>query len=409
MITKTLLDTTINKAYNYINETKKIPGQSFNKFFKEINWIIKNTNTNTTKELKEFFNDIDKKNIIIFSPNHDKLDAMEEVKDKVIFPFDEIFLEYPLVHYVQRDYEQDIIFRFTNGFLLKKIKGVENDSDMICISSIWIDYGSNKDNINEEGIKPMTILLPYNQLNHDIEYNKDEMSKEDLDTINVVRNNLRKLCKLIQNKEYKEYYKFECNEIIKKDIVFYHDVKSHKRHFWQDSGRFKIPLMTKEELFEKGYGIDECVFRGYELRKDVPYKIIGSYKVGDINQKEDNKIINLLKKRIFKNEEKLGFILSKIFTEEIIKRHDRRIIGPFELDYYIHNLKLAFEYDGEQHYNRNICENVFKSNFDEQRNRDLKKNAICRHKNIKLIRIKYDEQLTISNIKSILKSNGVNI
>jgi len=85
--------------------------------------------------------------------------------------------------------------------------------------------------------------------------------------------------------------------------------------------------------------------------------------------------------------------------KEYIKNHDRRRLKGLELDFYIHELKLAFEYDGEQHFDRKLCEEVFKSDFDAQVRRDREKDRRCRKLGIKLIRIKYDEPLTKTHIK----------
>jgi len=73
------------------------------------------------------------------------------------------------------------------------------------------------------------------------------------------------------------------------------------------------------------------------------------------------------------------------------------------LDFNLPEFRLGIEYDGEQHYDRKVCEEVFKSNFDAQVSRDRKKDKLCRQKNITLIRIKYDEPLTKTHIKKKLK------
>jgi len=412
MITEQLSEKVISPALDKYNSMQKITGHPFNKFFKEIKWVMKKGGFNKTNQeennfLTKYFNDINKQEVIIFSPDKKRLDLMDEVKKKTIFPFDKIFLEYPMKHAIKRECFNDIIFKFTNGFFIDSIKNEDGEINTLHISSIWLDYGSNKNNEFEEGVTPRTIIISYSHINKEFSFD-ETISEEEKAIVECVIRNLKKICYLVQTKQYNEYYKWTPRGIIRKNVVYSHDVKSHRRHFWKDSGRFKIAFMSKEELIEKGYGIDECVFRGYELRRDVPYKIINSFKVGGDNctDKKDNRMINILKNRIFKNEERLGFIISKIFVSEHIKKHDRRRIKPFELDFYIHNLKLAFEYDGEQHYDKKVCEEVFKSDFEAQRRRDIKKNALCRRKKIKLIRVKYDEPLTITNIKKIIKSKG---
>ena len=60
---------------------------------------------------------------------------------------------------------------------------------------------------------------------------------------------------------------------------------------------------------------------------------------------------------------------------------------------------MAFEYDSEQHFDRKLCEEVFKSDFDALQKRDKKKDHLCRQKHITLIRIKFDEPLNKTYIK----------
>jgi len=411
MITEKMLKDVFAPTYENMLSMQTISGASFNKYFKDIKWIMKgNISSETVDDMKTIFDGLDKKEIIIFSPNKERLDSMNEVNSKIIFPFDKVFLEYPMAHQVTRKRFGDVIIKITNGFYLQAIKDDDGKIKAIALVTLWLDYGANINNPYEEGLNPQSFIIPYNHFSKKLII-PDDATEEQRITVETVVSLMKKICYLVQKKEYAEYYKWTPSGIVRKDIVHSHDVKSHKRHFWKDSGKFKIPSLSKEEILSRGYGIDECVFRGYELRRDVPYLIVGSYKVGESKKvkKSENRVIHILKKRIFKNEEKLGVILSKIFPNDIIKRHDRRRVKPLELDFYIHKLNLAFEYDGEQHYDRRVCEEVFKSDFDSQRGRDIKKNAMCRHKKIKLIKIKYNEPLTVANVKKIIKLTAPNV
>jgi len=84
----------------------------------------------------------------------------------------------------------------------------------------------------------------------------------------------------------------------------------------------------------------------------------------------------------------------------------KKYLNKLELDFFIKKLNLAFEYDGEQHFDRELCENVFKSDFDALQHRDKKKDTLCKIKNIDLIRVKFNESLTKSNIKRKIKKVG---
>jgi len=219
-------------------------------------------------------------------------------------------------------------------------------------------------------------------------------------------NLMKKLIYKINKKEYTTYKKYSYGNYIEKRIVFAYDVRSHKRHFWEDSGRFNIPLMSKEEWEREGYQTDELVFKDGVLRRDVPFTIIGEFRIGEV-KKEEHKVYDLIEKKQFRQEEKLFKILREIFPNEFIKRHDRKKLKGLELDFFIHKLNLGFEYDGEQHFDKKLCEEVFHSNFYDLQQRDKKKNHLCRNKNITLIRIKYNEPLNKRYIKKKLKENGI--
>lgn len=400
-----LMDVVLDK----ISSTQNITGHSFNLFFKEIKGFMQNGGLRTNGEVEETFTDhlkkIDKKDIIIFSPNMEELEKMPEIKTKILFPFEKIFIEFPMIQFHK---DSGGVLKYTNGFFIDAIKNDKNEILNILFVSIWLDYGTNPNNKYDEGVTPRIILLPYHRLNKEATLDRMDLTESQQDMVENVLKNLKKICYLIQSNKYSEYYKWTPKGIVSKEIVYSHDVKSHKRHFWKDSGRFIIPHLPKEEILERGYGIDDLVFRGYEVRRDVPYKIIGSFKVGGEKEKRDSqRIINILKKRIWRNENKLGLIISKIFVSHNIRKNDRKIIGPLELDFYIHDLKLGFEYDGEQHYDKKVCEEVFKSDFKSQQQRDVKKNAVCRKKKITLIRIKYDEPLTVRHIKDKIKEKGI--
>ena len=99
----------------------------------------------------------------------------------------------------------------------------------------------------------------------------------------------------------------------------------------------------------------------------------------------------------------LYLYLRELFPDKIIRRHDRKTLKGLELDFNLPEFRLGVEYDGEQHYDRKVCEKVFKSDFDAQIRRDRQKDKLCKTKKIILIRIKYDEPLTKTYIKKKLK------
>ena len=104
------------------------------------------------------------------------------------------------------------------------------------------------------------------------------------------------------------------------------------------------------------------------------------------------------------NEERCRKIFENIFKEKFpnvrplwLMNHETGFL--LELDGYCQSLKLAFEYDGIQHYE---YPNLFHRNqteFNRQRNRDEMKNYKCKLYGVSLIRIKYD----VENIESYIK------
>jgi very-short-patch-repair endonuclease len=75
-----------------------------------------------------------------------------------------------------------------------------------------------------------------------------------------------------------------------------------------------------------------------------------------------------------------------------------------ELDGYCEYLKLAFEYDGEQHYKYPNSFHKTLQEFREQRDRDALKEALCSRQGVKIIRIRQDNEDIAGYIKSELEA-----
>ena len=314
---------------------------------------------------------------------------------KVVFPFKYLFIETPI--YIE--YEGDVLG--ISGFLVRNC-GKHKEIDILRF------YYVQSWTFRNEFHFSMGMDMNWRAMGGSIHDRgnwklKGHMTEGLHNRLSLIlREKVLGLLYLITKKEYYSYKKYTNNGYIKKEIVNLRKVMSHKRHFWKDSGRFKIPYMSKEELDEKGYEIDEIVIRDGEIRENVPYKVISEFETGNNKYKRVTKKREFLLKRQLRKENQLFNILQKKFPKEYIKRHDRRRLKGLELDFYIHSLRLGFEYDGEQHFNRNICEHVFKSDFNALKKRDKMKNKLCRRLGIKLIRIKYDDKLNISLIKRLL-------
>ena len=392
---------------------KDIPTSNMNTFFT----YLKNYCRDTKKEnfvMSRKALEINKKDIIIFEADINKVDFSlcknQKIRDLII-PTDKMFIEIP--QWVVED--KNSIMVNLGGILIYEEMIARRK--MITAKTFWMHYNKKLD---KAFLKPMTVSFFDKLTTEGPDIKKENImqigsswakeqnlfteavvgvrDKLKIDIASIIQNIVLFILLKIEKKEYTSYKKWTPRGFETKDIIYSHEVSKHKRHFWKDSGKFKIPYMAEEELKEKGYGISEIYVRGGKIQQNIPYTIIGSFEQRKSLLKE-NRRISLIKGRIWKSEAKLGLILNEIFPKEYIKNHDRRRLKGLELDFYIHELKLAFEYDGEQHFDRKLCEEVFKSDFDAQVRRDREKDRRCRKLGIKLIRIKYDEPLTKTHIK----------
>ena len=95
----------------------------------------------------------------------------------------------------------------------------------------------------------------------------------------------------------------------------------------------------------------------------------------------------------FKNEAKCRTIFEKLFQKKF-PRTRQALGGRLELDGYCEELKLAFEYNGRQHYERVPHWHRTPEDFPAQQARDVKKKLLCAERGIMLVVIPY----TINNL-----------
>ena len=124
------------------------------------------------------------------------------------------------------------------------------------------------------------------------------------------------------------------------------------------------------------------------IRKQLGLPLIGSY---------------------FKKEQELLFYIQNLFSNYKIIYHDRSILGNgWELDIFIPELNLAFEYNGRQHFD--FASTGYWRDYDEfiaQKDRDLLKKVLCKFLDIKLIEINYYENLSEQLILEKLNQLGM--
>ncbi len=80
--------------------------------------------------------------------------------------------------------------------------------------------------------------------------------------------------------------------------------------------------------------------------------------------------------------------------------------GALFLDIYLPRLKIAFEYDGRQHFEYNEHFHGSRDNFIKARRRDDEKDELCEQQGITLIRVAYnekmDKELVLSKLEKAL-------
>ncbi len=109
----------------------------------------------------------------------------------------------------------------------------------------------------------------------------------------------------------------------------------------------------------------------------------------------------------YRSEMELFLYVSSLFRDEEIIRHNRSLLDGLEMDIYIPSLKLAFEYNGIQHYEYNPHFHRNYNDFEIQQFRDRRTQELCKLNNIKLIIFRYDEKLSLQLVLQKLKSNDI--
>ncbi len=115
------------------------------------------------------------------------------------------------------------------------------------------------------------------------------------------------------------------------------------------------------------------------------------------------------KERQWEHENRMKKIIRSIYPDKEINNNIRTELNGLEIDCYIPELKLGFEYNGEQHYNHIEIFHKTKEDFEAQKQRDIKKNELAKERGIRLITIRYDELLTekliLSKINEVENGN----
>ena len=107
----------------------------------------------------------------------------------------------------------------------------------------------------------------------------------------------------------------------------------------------------------------------------------------------------------WKNEFQLFLLLYSYFPDAFFQ-YRSKWLGLQSLDVFVPSLNIAFEYQGEQHYNP-VDFFGGEKNFFQTKERDLRKKELCKANNVNLIYWDYREDITSDNLKNKLDSIGI--
>jgi hypothetical protein len=108
------------------------------------------------------------------------------------------------------------------------------------------------------------------------------------------------------------------------------------------------------------------------------------------------------KEQCWENQKRMIKLIQSIFPGNKVEKNNRTTLDGLEIDCYLPELKLGFEYNGKQHYEWIEVFHKTKEDFELQVKRDIEKNQRALEKGIKIITIRYNEPLTEDLIKSKL-------
>lgn len=98
---------------------------------------------------------------------------------------------------------------------------------------------------------------------------------------------------------------------------------------------------------------------------------------------------------ISKGAKNLLEIVQELFPNQRIElEHNIADRGALFLDIYLPRLKIAFEFDGLQHFQYTEHFHGTRENFIKARKRDVQKDDLCRKLGIALVRVAYNEDMT---------------
>ncbi|HCT0517493.1 TPA: hypothetical protein K8055_002340, partial [Staphylococcus pseudintermedius] len=199
---------------------------------------------------------------------------------------------------------------------------------------------------------------------------------------------------------------------IMRDWLINHKVEEIK---YIDNTCFKCNKITpKFDYCHKMYGGKFKRKHGWYINKLFYEKYYGNYTILDsekYRECENELRLELGVPKIgegWVNETIMFNIIENIFNQyECIRHYRGDWLEGLEIDLYIPELKLGFEYNGIQHYEP-VEHWGGKKHLVKQQNNDKRKLVLCEKNNVNLLVFKYDENISIDLIKERLSLHVFN-
>ena len=161
-------------------------------------------------------------------------------------------------------------------------------------------------------------------------------------------------------------------------------------------------ILTYMDLYSYGYNLSRIfAFVNYEAAQNEYQKLYKKRILDKRNKIYNEMIAHGVTFGKWKSEQKMYVLVVKYFNDAVYQYKDEWL-GLQSLDVYIPSLKIAFEYQGEQHY---AATDFFggEEKFKIRRERDARKRKLCLENGVTLIEWRYDEKITKENLATKLK------
>lgn len=182
----------------------------------------------------------------------------------------------------------------------------------------------------------------------------------------------------------------------------------HEKKFIENHPNYRKPRAkkwyqeNKEITIKRSYERQHGEKREEVLQQKKQYYEENKERFREIENKRRTKLGLPLIGEGWISEQQMINIIVNLFPNESMKLHDRTELYGLELDVFLPDRKLAFEYNGEQHYMFSTRFHKSEQDFIDQQKRDVEKRARCREQGIKLIILRYDEEISEQLILSKL-------